>query len=101
MKEINILLQHKVINILRQYFLDQPAAFLLSFTLAEAICWVSKHDYEIAFFSFFSFFMGQSLSEDGIHGSSILILVDGVVLRTFVSVSAVAPALLSGFCMSK
>ena len=98
MKEINILLQHKVINILRQYFLDQPAAFLLSFTLAGAICWVSKHDYLIAFFSFF---MGQSLSEDGIHGSSILILVDGVVLRTFVSVSAVAPALLSGFCMSK
>jgi len=67
MKEINILLQHKVINILRQYFLDQPAAFLLSFTLAGAICWVSKHDYLIAFFSFF---MGQSFRKMGFMGHS-------------------------------
>jgi len=59
MKEINILLQHQVINILRQYYLDLPAAILLSFTLAQAIwiCWVSKHDYQIAFISFLCFFL--------------------------------------------
>lgn len=83
-REINILFAASGHQHLATILSGSTSSHLLSSTLARAIwtCWVSKHDYQIAFpFFFFSLFR----SFPGKTGHSLLILIDGVVLRTFAS----------------